>query len=299
MSLAAPPDVVVRALLPGSGLQASLALVSGAAQEARRRHGLQPVPAALLAQALAGGVLLASLQKGEARINLQLQCDGPLKGLFVDAGAGGDCRGYVRNPSLQVGLGEGAYRWHPALGNSGLLSVLRDLGSEYYRSSVELRAMDLAADLDHYFATSDQVPTRVALELRGDGQEDLAVVAGLLVQALPDGEVALLERLGASLVGDLGAAVEGGAFASGRALLEAVVPGVQVTHEYPVAFRCSCSKERVLQTLGALGRQQLQEIVDTQGSAAVTCQFCAARHEVTLVDLLRLLDEAGDGQARS
>ncbi len=290
---------MARALIPGSGLQVSLAVTTHAAREARERHGLKPASAALLAQGLTGGVLLASLQKGEARINLQLQCDGPFSGLFVDAGAAGDVRGYARNPGLEVELGEGAFRWRAALGNAGLLSVLRELGTEYYRSSVELVAMDLAQDLNHYFETSDQVPTRVALDQRRDGEEGLGLVAGVLVQALPEGDVQALERLGTTLAERLGAAVQGGGAATARELLAAVLPQAAFTHEYPVAFRCSCSRERVLRTLASLGRAELQEIVDTLGSTAVTCQFCAARHEVTLPDLLALIDQLGGGHLRS
>jgi molecular chaperone Hsp33 len=297
--MASFPDTVLRALLPASGLQVSLAVVSWAAREARRRHQLQPVSAALLAQGLAGGVLLASLQKGESRINLQVQCDGPLSGFFVDAGAGGDVRGYARNGQLQLELGEGPFRWRAALGDSGLLSVLRDLGTEYYRSSVELVAMELAADLNHYFERSDQTLTRVALETRSEGDEALGLVAGLLVQSLPDGDGLALARLGESLAGRFSAAVQLGAAGSAAELLAEVLPEAQPTHAYPVAFRCTCSHERVLATLASLGRRELQDIVDTQGSTAVTCQFCASRHEVTLPDLLRLLEELGDGAPRS
>ena len=294
MLLSAAGDTVVRALIPASGLQVSLAVATQVAREARRRHALQPVSAALLAQGLTGGLLLASLQKGESRINLQLQCDGPLSGFFVDAGAGGDVRGYTRNPSLQVELGEGAFRWRAALGNSGLLSVLRDMGTEYYRSSVELVAMDLASDLNHYFERSDQVPTRVCLDVRRDGPEGLGLVAGLLVQALPDGDARALERLGETLPAAFAAAVQGRTASTGRQLLAAVLPSAEFTHDYPAAFRCTCSRERVLRTLASLGRAELQDIVDTLGSTAVTCQFCATKHEVSLPDLLQLLDQLGD-----
>jgi molecular chaperone Hsp33 len=134
------------------------------------------------------------------------------------------------------------------------------------------------------------VATRVALETRRQGDEGLALVAGVLVQALPDGDLAALEQLGARLDQDLAEAVRAEAVPSGRELLAAVVPTAEFTHDYPVSFRCTCSKERVLQTLLSLGRSELQDIVDTQGSTAVTCQFCATRHEVTLVDLLKLLE---------
>jgi molecular chaperone Hsp33 len=63
--------------------------------------------------------------------------------------------------------------------------------------------------------------------------------------------------------------------------------------EYPVAFRCTCSRERVLRTMLSLGAAELQDIVDTMGSTAVTCQFCATKREVSLGDLFDLLAQLG------
>jgi molecular chaperone Hsp33 len=291
-------DGVVRGVLPAN-LKVSLALVTDTAREARARHHLERVSASLLAQGLVGGVLLASLQKGDSRTNLQLECDGPLKGFFVDAGSEGDCRGYAKNPTLDVELGEGPFRWRAALGNSGFLSVLRDLGTEYYRSSVELTAMDVAEDLNHYFTLSDQVLTKVAIEVRQVGDEPLGLVAGVLVQLLPDGDRQALEELSGRLASGLGLALAAQGTQGPGALFAHLFPGVPPMVEYPVAFRCSCSRERALKTIASLGKPEVQHIVDTMGSTAVTCHFCGTKHEVTLIDLLRLLDELGAEPPRS
>lgn len=242
---------------------------------------------------------MASLQKGETRVNLQLECDGALGGFFVDAGGGG-VRGYAKNPEVDVELGEGPFRWRAALGNSGFLSVLRDLGTEYYRSSVELSAMDVSEDLNHYFAVSEQIPTRVALEVLATGDERLGVVAGVLIQRLPEGDLTALEVEATRLAkGALRAALEAGQGTAAGVLLSSLFPGIAPLAEDPVAFRCSCSRERALTTMAALGKDELQHIVDTMGSTAVTCHFCGARHEVTLVDLLGLLDQVGAQRPRS
>ncbi len=285
-------DGVVRALIEGN-LLVSLTVVTEAAREARARHKLQSVSASLLGQGLAGGVLLGSLQKSESRINLQVECDGPLAGFFVDATAGGDCRGYAKNPGLEIELGEGPFRWRAALGNSGFLSVLRDVGEEFYRSSVQLEAMSVAGDLDRYFAISDQVPTRVAIDVRHDAAEVLGAVAGVLVQSLPQGDVKALETIGQTLSTRLTQALQHQPEATPLGLLAELFPGAEPTIEYPVAFRCTCSRERVMRTMLSLGAAELQDIVDTMGSTAVTCQFCATKREITLGDLFDLLAQLG------
>jgi molecular chaperone Hsp33 len=285
-------DGVARALLSGN-LNVSVAVVTDTAREARRRHGLAPVSASLLAQGLTGGLLLASLQKGESRVNLQLECDGPFRGFFVDAGANGTCRGYAKNTSLDLELEEGPFRWRAALGNSGFLSVLRDQGVEFYRSSVQLEAMNVGADLNHYFTISDQVLTCVALEVIPREGEALGVVAGVVVQAMPDAEPGALARVAGHLQGMLLEALPTAAAGSASHLLTALFPGVEAMIEVPASFACSCSKERVLKTLASLGAAEVQEIVDTTASTSVTCHFCGTKHEITLLDLWAILESLG------
>src|SRR5688572_10476145 len=130
-------DGLVRGVLPSANLKWAVCLTPGLCAQAQRLHGLAEGSAAMLGEAINAAALLAALQKGNSRINLQVECDGPLRGLFVDASADGDVRGYVKEPQLH---GTAA-----VLGRSGFLSVLRDLGQgEHYRSSVDLSAMELS-----------------------------------------------------------------------------------------------------------------------------------------------------------
>ena len=288
-------DAVVRALLEQPNLKVSVVVVTEVAREARRRHGLASAAATLFGQGLAAGALLASLQKDESRINLQLECDGPLRGYFVDAAVNGALRGYVKNPHVEVELSEGEFQWRAALGNSGFISVLRDVGAEYYRSSVELQSMQLAEDLNHFFRASEQVPTRVFLEVAHTPAESLGVVAGVLVQALPDGDVAALDAIAKRVPAQLAAWAQAGG-GDAESLLNALFPGEQVLARAPLRFECTCSKERAMNTLASLGADEVQSIVDTMGSTAVTCHFCNTKHEISLPDLWKILEALGRPQ---
>lgn len=281
---------VLKGLLEATNLSVCVAVVSQVAHEARRRHGLQPVSAALLAQAFAGAAVMAALQKGNSRINLQLECDGALRGLFVDVGVDGSMRGYVKNPLVDVELGE-SFRWRAALGNSGFLSVLRDQGGEYYRSSVELTAFELGGDLNRYFEISDQVKTQVAVAVAPRGAEPLGLVAAVLVQAMPQGDVAALERLGRTLQASLDAAVQDDSVDGADALFSRLFPGLVVSQRTPARFQCTCSREKTLSLLASMGKAEIQDIIDTTASTAVTCHFCATKYEVSFPDLLELLEQ--------
>jgi molecular chaperone Hsp33 len=289
-------DSLLRALLNEPNLKLSIAVTTDVARDARRRHQLKSASASLFAQGLTGTALMASLQKGETRLNLQLECDGPLRGFFVDANTDGRVRGFVKNPDVEVELASGAFQWRAALGNSGFISVLRDIGGEFYRSSVELRSMHIADDLNHYFTTSDQVPTHVSIALQRDSGEGLGRIAGVLLQCLPGGDEKALRELASELDARLNTALETLSPLTASGLQTALFPEAQVMAETPIAFACTCSHERAMATLQALGVDEVQDIVDTMGSTAVTCQFCGTRHEITLPNLWTLLERLGRPQ---
>lgn len=282
-------DVLLKGLLEATNISVSVVNVAHVAREARQRHQLKPVSATLLGQAFAGATLLASLQKGDTRVNLQLECDGALRGLFIDAGTDGTLRGYVKNNVVDVEM-TGSFRWRGALGNSGFLSVLRDIGHEYYRSSVELTAFSLPDDLNHFFDTSEQVSTRVALGCVARNEEPLGLVMGVLIQAMPDGDAAAFQRLGHSIQGLLDDALKDTTINSAHDVWNRLFPGLSPSRRIAQRFQCTCSKAKTLDLLASLGATQVQEIIDSTGSTSVTCHFCATKYEASLPDLMRILD---------
>ncbi|MCU0699691.1 MAG: Hsp33 family molecular chaperone HslO, partial [Myxococcaceae bacterium] len=64
-------------------------------------------------------------------------------------------------------------------------------------------------------------------------------------------------------------------------------------------FQCTCSKARTLETLASLGKAEVQDIIDTTGSTAVTCHFCATKYEVTFPDLVGILDGLTKGDVKN
>jgi molecular chaperone Hsp33 len=289
-------DELVSGLLKDSDLRVVLVTTGELSRHARGVHRAEAASAALFAQGLTAAALLGSLQKKEdSRINLQLECDGPLRGLFVDGDSSGVVRGYVKNPIVSHLGSEGEYRWRPALGNKGFLSVLRDLGEgEYYRSSVELVHFDLAKDLERYFTVSDQVPSRVFLTVlpsaEGDS-EPLGTVVGLLVQTLPDGNREEFQALGERLARDFERTVAEHARQGAPALLRALVPqaDLEIMSRYPLRYTCTCSKDRVKRALLAMGREELEDLLAKEGKAEATCHFCTTHYEVSGEEIREML----------
>jgi molecular chaperone Hsp33 len=279
-------DRVCRGLYPSRGLRVVFARVTETARLARMLHGLYPTSAWLFAQGLAGGVLLGALQKQEGeRVNLQLECDGPLGGLLVDADAAGNVRGYVRHAEVHF-PGDPARGAHAALGGTGHLTVLRPQATGgYYRSTVELEAFDFAADLRRWFARSEQVATALDLCVLPRGEEPLGEVAGLLVQRLPDGDDRAVEAARARVAGGaLAAALAGDPHP--QAAIEAILgEGFDLMADLEVAYRCGCDHGRARAAVSALGVQGIDEVLAGERQVVIDCQFCKKHYVIDEAEL--------------
>lgn len=281
-------DRLCRGLVPSRGLRAVFVRVGDTARMARMLHGLYPTAAHLFAEALAAGALVGALQKDRGRVNLQLECDGPLGGLFVDADPEGNVRGYVRRPGVHF-PGDPARGAQAALGGSGYLSVLRDLGGgQHYRSAVELKELTVAGDLRRWFVSSEQVATALGLVVAPRGEEPLGEVAGLLVQRLPDGDDAAVEEARRRIAaGALEEAVAAGLPA--QDVIRAVVgDGFDLLADVEVAYRCGCSAERARVAVSALGADGVADVLAKEREAVITCEFCRTRYVVTEPELVEI-----------
>lgn len=284
-----PKDHLVRGIFPAAGLRAIFARVGDTARMARMLHGLAPTAAHLFAEGICGGLMLAALQKDRERINLQLECDGPIRGLLVDANPAGEVRGYVRGPAVHF-PGDPVQGARAALGGAGYLSVVRDQGKgQFYRGSVELQELRLAGDLRRYFAESEQVDTALDLRVEARGQEPLGDVAGLLLQRLPGGDAEALQAVrGRIEEGGFARAVAEGSSAQ-EALRRLGGEGFELLADQEVAYVCGCSQERARAAVSVLGREGVEGLLAEDRKAVVACEFCRAQYLVGEEELRSIL----------
>ncbi len=297
-------DEVVMGLLPEVDVRVVAVLATQTAREAAQRHRTRTAASVILGESLTAAALLAALQlqKSGAKVNLQLECDGPLRGLFAEGDAEGTVRGYVKNPLCDLEGEPGRYRWRPAFGNGGYLSVLRDAGKgEYQRSAVELEAFEVARDMERYFAASEQIPTSVGLVTLTGGEPLLQAVGGFLIQALPGAKPATLTRLSELMRGDaLADALRAeGENPTALGFLQRVcgaeAEGLEVMSRYPLRWHCPCSKERVTRALLTLGAAELRDMVEKDGKAEASCHFCNEEYLVSGEELGALVSQLEGG----
>jgi molecular chaperone Hsp33 len=122
------------------------------------------------------------------------------------------------------------------------------------------------------------------------GEEKLGHVSGLLIQALPDGDRALLR----SAIAQLRSGWLDRATFAPEALLAGMGPlfGGEVPvaiDEHPAVYHCPCSRERALRAITAMGREEIADLWEKEGKAEATCEFCGAHYVIPGEELLGLI----------
>ena len=253
------------------------------------QHAYPPPLARALAELLAAAALLASTLKLDGSLVVQLSGDGPVRLLVVECNDALDMRATAQWNAAQVAaLGEHASLAQLAgtRAQSRLTLTLDQRSSgTLYQGIVALDGESIAASIEHYLATSEQLQSRLWLDARG------AAVRGLLLQRLPaatDADDATWTRL----TRDADCALRATAsphpvdddatqpHASFPAVLAHAFPhdDVRLFAARPVRFACRCSAGRVANALRIAGREEIEAALAERGIVEVTCEFCNRRY---------------------
>ena len=287
---------IVRAIT-GDGLVKAAAITGrDIVERARNIHKLFPMATAALGRTLMGASLMGDMLKEEkGSLTLQIKGGGPLGTILAVSDHEGNVRGYVQNP--QVELMEqrpGKLDVGAAVGLDGTLTVIKDIGlKEPYVGSIGLFSGEIADDLAMYFVESEQIPTACALGVLVGLDQSVTAAGGYLIQLLPGAGEDIIEKIeaGVRAMGPVSAALAGGL--DGEGLLRSVLGDFQleILEKHPVEYRCYCSRERVSRALISMGREELSSLIEDQGRAELTCQFCDAVYRFSQTELEQLLAE--------
>ena len=275
-----PVGRLVTALAGDRTIRVLVAVLHGPAQEMCRRHDLDPAASRLASEGMVAAALLGSQLKGREQLAVNVCGEDPEFKLNVDMRDEGAVRGRIEPGVLGTPAG-GPHRF------LGLIAVIKHLeDEEIYRGVAEVTDGTVEDALQGFFDRSLQVDGRVRLEVQIDENGQVEFAAGMLAERLPDLDP---EDFRTRIVGPMREDFRSlmTAFAFGQL---ASAP-VEVLESRELAFRCTCSRERVLSMLRALGPDELREMLAEDGRAEVNCHFCNEVYEIGGQELGTLLAE--------
>lgn len=288
-------DEIVRAMT-GDGYVKAVAITGrDLVERARNIHTLLPMATAALGRALLGASMMGDMLKEQkGSLTLQIKGGGPLGTILAVSDCEGNVRGYVQNPHVElIEKYPGKLDVGAAVGDErGTLTVIKDIGlKEPYVGSIGLFSGEIADDLAMYFVESEQIPTACALGVLVGTDQSVTSAGGYLIQLLPGASEEIITKIEAGVrkLGPVSAALEGGL--DGEGLLRAVLSEfeLEILEKHPVEYRCYCSRERVSRALVSMGRAELSSLIEEQGQAELTCQFCDRVYHYSKEELEELL----------
>lgn len=258
-----------------------------------------PAIKALLAEMLAASSMMADGIKLRGAVALQARGTGPVTTVLAECRELDRLRGIARWTE-DAPLDPAAGTLSELLGDGQMAITLtpdRDdiPDATAYQGVVSLGAGSLAASLEQYFETSEQLPTRLFLSF--DGSQ----VTGLLIQRLPAAANATEEALDEHEALWQEAEMLAATLRMDELARWSVTELLQrLFHEHPLTlqpgrtlqFSCTCNRARAEQMLAALPKAEIIELLETRGMLDVTCEICGQRYEYDQIDT-RLLYEPG------
>ncbi len=288
-----PTDDLVAAFQIGERpVRGRIARMGAMVDDILTRHDYPEPVADLLGEACALAALVGASLKFEGRLILQAQGDGPVAYVVADYDTSGALRGYCRFDAERVAeVSKGFTRpGAKTLLGGGVFIMTVDQGAdmERYQGITPIEGETLALCAEHYFAQSEQTPTRVRLAV---GQVQTGETAhwragGILLQNIAEDDArgptletwetaqALFETVGED------------------ELIDPTVPpetllyrlfheeGVRLFKPQPLRAFCRCSQERIEGVIRSFPLEEREQMVEGDGKIRVTCEYCSRIYEL-------------------
>jgi molecular chaperone Hsp33 len=313
-------DKLIHATAADNQLRCMAAVTTQLVGEACRRHRTSPTASAALGRTLTGGLLLGSGLKDLEKLTVHFDCDGPIGNIVAQADPFGNVRGYVSNPSADSASmnARGKLDVRAVVGG-GTLYVTRDAGFEIglmkepYRGMVPIVSGEIGEDIAYYLGRSEQVHSAVSLGvlMSIDGTADqaengfvnsdiaefpieslrVAAAGGYIIQMMPSAAESLASRLERNISSARYATDMVRDGFSPFEMLRSVLGDldVQVLEEKEPRFYCQCSRERALLIISALGQQEVEDMLQKDNGAELTCHFCNEVYQINAEELAGLI----------
>ena len=288
-------DYLVKALAYEGFVRAYAVDATETIAEAQRRHDTWNTSSAALGRTMIGALMLGATLKGEDKMTVKVEGNGPAGAIVVDSNGKGDVKGYIKNPHISLPLNEiGKIDVRGAVGTEGMFTVIKDLGlKEPFSGQTPIVSGEIGEDFTYYLAVSEQIPSAVGVSVLVDTDDSIKTAGGFMIQIMPGASAEIIDQIEerlkettriSTLLDDVQTPEE-----ILRNLL--ATDDVEFLEELPVQFKCDCSKEKFASAIITLGAEQIQELIDQDHGAEAVCAFCNNKYEYSEADLYELKQE--------
>ena len=299
-------DTVLPFQLDASNIRGRFARFDTALNEMLRQHNYPEEVCGLLAEAAIITALIGQTIDLRWKLSLQIRGDGPIRIIATDyfapktKGGAAQMRAYasIDHDRLAAAKTTG----FDNIGK-GMFAILVDQGKETepYQGITPLDGGSLAKCAEAYFAQSEQIPTRFeivsGLSMTEAGQGWRA--GGIMIQHMPDASPLRkdateddkkpkidMDREDWNRVNILLSTVEETELIGPHLPMPNLLyrlfheEDAKVSDPQAVEFGCTCSEDKVRQTMSIYSQKDISKMTDASGMVTADCQFCGAHYEL-------------------
>ncbi|MCG3268452.1 Hsp33 family molecular chaperone HslO [Yoonia sp. I 8.24] len=304
-------DTVLPFQLDASDIRGRVARLDGVLEQVLAQHDYPPMIEGLIAEMALLTAMIGQSMKPRWKLSLQVRGDGPIRHIATDYysaekdGEPARIRAYASFDRETIDL-----KAVPASQfGKGYFALMIDQGPDMapYQGVTPISGGSLAKSAEVYFAQSEQLPTRFSLtfgQSQVPGEAAHWRAGGIMLQQMPKASPSVSGEGGSGEDGlldatDLLTEDESENWTRANALLDTVEdieligPSVTPTdllvrlfHEeqprvydaQPVKFGCTCSEDRVRQSLSIYSAKDIATMTTDEGTVTADCQFCGAHY---------------------
>ncbi len=288
-------DYLVKALAYEGFVRAYAVNATETIAEAQRRHDTWNTSSAALGRTMIGALMLGATLKGEDKMTVKIEGNGPAGAIVVDSNGKGEVKGYIKNPHISLPLNEvGKIDVRGAVGTEGMFTVIKDLGlKEPFSGQTPIVSGEIGEDFTYYLAVSEQIPSAVGVSVLVDTDDSIKTAGGFMIQIMPGASDEIIDQIEARLkeTARISTLLDEGQTPEEILQKLLATDDVEFLETMSVQFKCDCSKEKFASAIITLGAEQIQELIDQDHGAEAVCAFCNNKYEYSEADLYELKHE--------
>ena len=306
-------DTVLPFQLDRSDIRGRVVRLDGVLERVLQQHSYPPQIESLVAEAALLTALIGQSIKLRWKLSLQIRGNGPARLIATDYygpqsdGSPAMIRAYASYDETRLDPSADAFTQV----GSGYLAVMLDQGEGMlpYQGFTPLAGGSLSACAETYFAQSEQLATRFSLafgQSQAPGRPSHWRGGGIMLQHMPKAGMGVAAEAGSGEGGllthtDILSGDEGENWTRANLLLDTVEEmemvgplvtpsellvrlfheeGPRVFESQPVRFGCTCSEDKVRNTMSIYSQSDISKMTTDAGVVTADCQFCGAHYEM-------------------
>lgn len=288
------PDKIIKFLAHNEKISVICADTTNLVEKARKTHDLSPVVTAAFGRMLTiTAIMGAEMKSVKDKLTVQIKGNGPIEMMVATTNNFPKVKGYVINPQVDMPLNEfGKLDVGGAVGYEGYINVIKDIGlKDPYIGISPITSGEIADDFANYFVSSEQRNSAVALGVLVD-KNGVKSAGGYLINPMPDAgeeEISKVEQaiFGAGAISKM---------LDQNLSLQEIAKRITGDEEVKIIeenitpiYQCDCSKEHMAEALATIGKEELQNIIETEGKAELVCHFCNEKYQFSKEDLAEIV----------